>query len=246
VGSIGEIVMPQQAVQQGHAAIQGGRASSKSRASSRSSVIGVSVAGALLTAAAIAGVVMMTGSGSAPVTTQVAAVSAPQTPAVAPAMVTAPVAPAQVAAPITNVAPTLAPVAAPMPAPAVSVTTQPLARFAEPAPAPALNVPGQCRIGQLQQLSINLSATKRKEIGNVIRVHSGSYVSPPIVLTPSAQTVTFPAPPGSTDSARIIIEQSNTTGSTFDDEANGITVQFGSTIDAHRDIVVLRWATPRC
>jgi hypothetical protein len=237
VGSDRLIVIPGQAAQeQGPAAIQSGSRPSAgpriplSRASS-STVIGVSVVGALLTAAAIAGVLMM-GSASAPVATQVAAISAPsavaQTSAVAPAMVPAPVGPALAAvAPPTDVAPALAPVA-------------------DPAPAPPLNTPGQCKIGQLQQLAIYLYASERKEIGNVIHIHSGSYVSPPIVLTRSGQIVTFPAPPGSSDSARIIVEQSNTGGSTFDDEADGITAEFESTIDPHRDYVVLRWTTPRC
>ncbi len=195
--------MPQQAAQQGHAGTQ----PSKGRASSKLSIIGIGVAGALLTAAAIGGVVMMSGPASAP--TQVAAVSAPA--AVAPA------------------------------------PTQSFAGLPGPAQtAPPLNAPGQCQIGQTQQLSINLSATKSSEVGNVIRVHSGSYVSPPIVLTRTAQTVTFPAPPGATNSARIMIEQSAIGGSTFDGEANGISVVFDSNIDAHRDFVLLRWSTPRC
>jgi hypothetical protein len=242
----GEIVMPEQAAQQGRAAIQGGSRPSagpripESHASSRWKVIGFGVAGALPMVAAIAGVVMMTGPTSPP------SAVAP-TSAVAPAIVPAPFEPAQATdALATNLAPPHSPVV-PTPAPAVSDTTQSFARFAEPAPAPASNdVPGQCKIGQLQQLALNLSATQRKEIGNVIRIHSGSYVSPPIVLTPSIQTVTFPAPPGSTDSARIIMEQSNTNGGTFDAEANGITVEFEGSIDPHHDSVLLRWTTPRC
>jgi hypothetical protein len=216
--------VPEQATKQGHAAIQGGSRPSagpipRSRASSRSTIIGISVAGALLTAAAIAGVSMMTGSASAPVTTQVATVSAPsavaQTSAVAPALIPAPA-----------VAPAFSPVAPPM-------------------PAPPLNAPGQCRVGQLQQLALGLNATTKGELGNVLRIHSGSYVSPPIVLTKYIQTVTFPAPPGSTDSALIMIEQSKTTGSKFYD-TDGITAEFNSTIDDHRDYVTLRWDAPRC
>lgn len=240
--------MPEQAAQQGHAAIQGGTGPgiAKSRASSKMTMIGVGVVGALLTAAAIGGVVMMSGSASTPVATQVAAVSAPAV--VAPAPVAAPayvapvttpayVPPITAAAPVTTVAP---PVTAPPPA-------QSFAGLPGPAQtAPALNAPGQCQIGQQQLLSINLSATKKSEVGNVIRVHSGAYVSPPIVLTRVAQTVTFPAPPGAQNSARIMIEQSTVGGSTFDDEANGITVVFDSNIDAHRDFVLLRWSTPRC
>jgi hypothetical protein len=148
----------------------------------------------------------------------------------APPTVPAPVGPAQAVAPATNIAPALSPVAPPMPA----------------QPAPPLKAPGQCEIGQVQQLALNLSATERSEVGNVIRIHSGSYVSPPTVLTQSSQTVTFPAPPGSTDSARIIIEQKNTGGSTFDDDANGITTEVERRIDPHRDLLLLRWTTPRC
>ena len=215
--------MPEQAAQQGQAEIQGGSRPSagpriaESRASSRSTVVGV--AGALLMAAAIAGAVMMTGPASTPS-------AVVPTSAVAPATVPAPFEPAQVAALATNVAPALSPVV--------------------PTPAPQLNAPDQCKIGQGQQLAINLSATERSEIGNVIRIHSGSYVSPPIVLTPSTQTVTFPAPPGSTNSARIIIEQKTVGGSTFDDQANGITVELETRIDSHRDSLLLRWTTPRC
>lgn len=237
--------MPQQAAQQGHAGTQPSQAAATGRASSKLSIIGIGVAGALLTAAAIGGVVMMSGPASAP--TQVAAVSAPAAVAPAPVVVPAP-APAYVApvaAPAT-VAP--APVVAPAPAPVTApAPAQSFAGLPGPAQtAPPLNAPGQCQIGQTQQLSINLSATKRSEVGNVIRVHSGTYVSPPIVLTQAAQTVTFPAPPGATNSARIMIEQSTIGGSTFDDEANGISVIFDSNIDAHRDFVLLRWSTPRC
>jgi hypothetical protein len=92
--------MPEQAALQGRAAFQGGsRASAgprvpEGRTSSRSTAVGV--AGALLMAAAIAGVVMMTGPGSAP----------------------SAVAPTSAVALATNVAPALSPVAAPTPAPA--------------------------------------------------------------------------------------------------------------------------------
>ena len=238
--------MPEQAAQQGQAAFQGGSRPSagprisEGRASSRSAIIGIAFAGVLLTVAAIAGVVMMTRSASPP------SAAAP-TSAIATATV-APVQPAQPTSLATNFAPAIPPVTvtAPAPAPAISNPTQSLARLAAPAPAPPLDVPGQCKIGQVQQLAINLSATQRKEIGNVLSIHSGSYVSPPIVLTKSVQTVTFPAPPGSTDSARIIIEQKTVGGSTFEDEANGITVEFESAIDPHRASLLLRWTTPRC
>jgi hypothetical protein len=239
--------MPQQAAQQGRAAIQGARSTAGSRspegrASSRSAILGV--AGALLTAAAIA-CVLMTGSPSPP------SANAP-TSAVARATVSAALEPAQAAAPATDVAPALSPVAAPPPFAAPTPVAAPIPappsfpRFAEAAPAPPLNAPGQCEIGQVQQLALNLSATERSEVGNVVRIHSGSYVSPPIVLTRSVQTVTFPAPPGSRNSARVIIEQQNIGGSTFDDDANGITTEVERNIDAHRDLLLLRWTTQRC
>jgi hypothetical protein len=234
--------MPQQAAQQGHAAAQGGirsttgSRSSEGRTSSRSTILGV--AGAMLTAAAIASV-LMTGSASPP------SANAP-TSAVAPATVSAALEPAQSAAPATDVAPAFSPVAAPAPVTAPIPAAPSFPQFAEPAPAPPLNAPGQCEIGQMQQLALNLSATERSEVGNVIRIHSGSYVSPPIVLTRSSQTVTFPAPPGSRNSARIIIEQQYTGGSTFDDDANGITTEVERRIDAHRDLLLLRWTTQRC
>jgi hypothetical protein len=126
MGGIGEMAMPDQAAQQGQAALQGGSRPSagpripERRTSSRSTVIGV--AGALLTAAAIAGVVMMTG--PAPPPSAVA-----PTPAVAPATVPAPFEPAKVTALAPNVAPVLSPVAAPTPAPA-------------PAKEPAATSPG--------------------------------------------------------------------------------------------------------
>jgi hypothetical protein len=241
VGRIREIVMPQQAAQQGQAAIQGGSRPSagpripEGRASSRSKVIGVGVAGALLTAAAIAGVVMMMGSASPP------SAVAP-TFAVAPATVSTPFEPAQATALATSVATALSPVAAPPPAPAISDIAQSLARFV----APSLNAPDQCEIGQRQQLSMTLFSSRRS--GNVIRIHSGSYVSPPIVLTRFSQTVTFPVPPGSRGWTRIIIEQSKANGgSTYaDDEDNGITIEHEGRIDPYRDVDLLRWTTPRC
>jgi hypothetical protein len=223
--------MPEHAAPQGRAATEGGNRPSARpipdrRASSKSTVIGVGVVGAVLTAAMIAGTVLMTGSP----TTQVAMVSVPSAaapPSVVPVRPPAPV----TVAPAPDFVPLRPPVAAP-----------PLA-LAIPAPAP--NVPGQCRIGQLQQLTLGLSATLKKEFGNVIRIHSGSYVSEPIVLTKYIQTVTFPAPPGSTNSALIIVEQSKNTGSTFHD-TDGIAAEFNSTIDDHRDYLTLHWNTPRC
>jgi hypothetical protein len=202
-------------------------------------MLGVGVVGTMLTVAAIAaGVMMMTGSGSAPVTTQVAALSAPpaipQTSTIAPAMVPAPVAPPQA------IAPPIAP-------PPLPLATPPLAQPAPPLQtAPPLRDPGQCAVGQLQQVAMDVSATKRMEVGNVIRIFSGSYVSPPIVVTRSVQTVTFPAPPGSNGSAQIIVEQKTTGGWTFEEEANGITTEVERQLDAHHDLIVLRWSTPRC
>lgn len=239
--------MPQQAAQQGHAVIQGGSRPSagpripEGRASSSSKVLGVGVAGALITAAAIAGVVMMMGSASPP------SAVAP-TSAVALATVPAPIEPAQATALATNVAPALSPVAAPTPAPAISDIAQSFARFVAPAPAPPLNAPDQCEIGQRQQLSMTLFASRRSDIGNVIRIHSGPYVSPPIVLTRYSQTVTFPVPPGSRGWTRIIVEQSKANGgSTYaDDEDNGITIEHEGRIDPYRDVDLLRWTTPRC
>jgi hypothetical protein len=210
--------MPERAAGQGHAA---GLGVPKGRASSKSTIIGV---GLLLTVVAIGGVMVMAGQESSPVATQVAVISAPS--AVAPTTAVAPVAPAQPVAPAVNIAP---------------VAAQPPAE-----PAPPLNVPGQCQVGQLQQLALNLYATERREVGNVLRIHSGSYVSPPIVLTRSVQTVMFPAPPGSVDSARIIIEQQTTGGSTFDEDANGITTEHERIVDPYRDVMLLRWKTPRC
>lgn len=249
--------MPEQAAQQGHAAIPGGSrpaagtAIPNGRASSKSSSIGVGVAGLLLTAAAIAGVVMMTGSGSTPVTTQASAVSAPYAVAQTSAIAPAPVAPpAQVIAPATNFAPALPPVAGPAqaPAPSISDLAQLFSGFAKPAPAPASTVPGQCQVGQMQQLSITLFADRRADIGNVIRIHSGSYVSPPISLTRDGQTLTFPAPPGSTNSARIIVEQSRANGgSAYDGSAdNGLTIDHLGRINPYQDIDLIRWSTPRC
>jgi hypothetical protein len=223
----GEIVMPEQAAQQGQSAAQGGARPPggpgipKGRASSKSTIIGIGVVGTLLTAAAIAGAIMMLGSASSPVATQVAAVSAPaivaQAPAVAPVYVPAPVQPVPTVAPVPDVA-----------------------------PAPDLNAPGQCQVGQRQQLAITLYATQPNELGNVLRVHSGSYVSPPIVLTRTQQIVRFPAPPGATNSARIILEKSNSNlGSTFDD-VDGVTSEYAGEIDSLHYSVQLRWTTPRC
>ena len=240
--------MPDQAVQQGHAALQGGgRASAganipKGRASSRSSVIGVSIAGALLTAAAIAGVIMMTGSGSAPVTTQVAAVSAPQTAAVAPAMVPAAVAPVQAVAPATNFAPALPPVADPA---TTGNIAQSIASVLGPTQTPKPSASDQCRLGQPTQLALNVYASNSEEDGNRVRFIVGSYVSPVFTITRSPQIVTFPAPAGSRGSAQMFTEQRSAKGFTLDG-INGLENEFVSTSkDLLRSVVNLHW-TPRC
>jgi hypothetical protein len=239
--------MPDQAVQQGHAAPQGGgRASAganipKGRASSRSNVIGVSIAGALLTAAAIAGVIMMTGSGSAPVTTQIAAVSAPQTAAVAPAMVPA-AAPVQVVAPATNFAPALPPVADPA---TTGNIAQSIASVLGPTQTPKPSASDQCRLGQPTQLALNVYASNSEEDGNRVRFIVGSYVSPVFTITRSPQIVTFPAPAGSRGSAQMVVEQQKAWGATWDG-IDGLDLEFGPTSQDHlRTVVNLHW-TPHC
>jgi hypothetical protein len=244
--------MPGQAAQQGHPAIQGGSrppagpSIQESRASSRS-VIGVGVAGALLTAAAIVGVVMMTGSASAPVTTRVAGVSTPsavvQPSAIAPAMVPAPVGPAQAIAPATNFAPALPPVAAPA---TVGNIAQSFASVLGPAQAPQPSVSDQCQVEQPQQLAVQIYASNRGEVGNIVRFSVGSYVSPPIVVTRSPQIVTFPAPAGSRGSAQMMTEQRYPQGFTLDG-IDGTDSEFGpASADHMRAVVNLRWTTPRC
>ena len=64
-----------------------------------------------------------------------------------------------------------------------------------PAPAPALSAPTQCQIAP-QMLTVRVYAEKRSQIGNKIRIRSGSYVSPWIEETRDVKTLTFPAPPG--------------------------------------------------
>ncbi len=221
---------------QGQAAVQGShRPSAGPRAPERrgSSKLVIGVAGALLTAAAISGAVMMMDSNTAPVT---APTVIAQTSTVAPA-ITAPAPVVTTQAVIPNFAP---PVTAPPPAPQLTFAPPP-----QPAPAPALNLPRQCELGQLQQLTMDVSATKRMEVGNVIVIHSGSYVSPPILITRSIQRVTFPAPPGSNGYARIFVEQKTTGGWTFQEEANGVAPDVERQVDSHHDIIALRW-TPSC
>lgn len=225
--------MSQQAAQQATSR-SAAYAPAQRRGSSKLPMIGVGIAGALLTAAAIGSVALMSGSTSAPVGTQVAAVSAPA--AIAPAPVAAPDYVAPVAAPVAP-APVIAPVAAPAPVQAFAGLVP------TPQTAPALNVPDQCQVGQRQLLSIDLSATKKGQYGNVLRVYAGSYVSPPIVLTRNAQTVTFPAPSGSNGVAHIIIEQKTTGGWTFEESSNGVTMETEYFPDDHHDAMLLRWPT---
>jgi hypothetical protein len=240
--------MPEQAAQQGHAALQGGGRPvagpniPKGRPSSRSNVIGVSVAGALLTAVAIAGVVMMTGSGSAPVTTQVAAVSAPQMPAVAPAMVPASIAPAQAIAPITNFVPALPPVADPA---TTGNIAQSFASVLGPAQTPQPSASDQCGLRQSTQLALNVYASNSEEDGNRVRFIVGSYVSPVFTITRSPQIVTFPVPAGSRGSAQMVVEQQKARGATWDG-IDGLDLEFGPTsLDHLRTVVNLHWM-PRC
>jgi hypothetical protein len=228
-----------QTAQQGHAAIQSNNGASagprlpQNRGSSRSMIIGA--AGVLITAAAIAGVVTITGSGSDPVNTQVATVSFP-------AVVAQPSAP--VVAPV-PVAPPSA-VTAPAPAPSVTDIVQSFARLAPPAPAaaPALNDPRQCQIGQSPQLALNIHAGERSQIGNRIRIRSGSYVSPWIVVTPNMQTVTFPAPPGA-GWGRIFSEQTKTIGGDIDEGEGVDSLEKEREIGAYGDSWIVRW-TPHC
>jgi hypothetical protein len=203
-------------------------ASRPSGASSRSTIIGVGIVGALLTALAVGGVIMATG----PAPTPVASAAAPVA-AVAPASVTAP-------------ATVPAPVAAPAQAPAAAGDiAQTLARVLGPAQTSQPSASDQCEVGQPQQLAVELSASNSREVGNVVRFSVGSYVSPPIVVTRSPQVVTFPAPPGSRGSAQMATEQRYSRGFTLDG-IDGLDSEFGWTSgDLLRSVVNLHW-TPRC
>jgi hypothetical protein len=223
--------MPSQAAQLSHQAIHSGSVAGssfqQSRASSRSAVIGV--AGALATAAAIAGFVMMAGSAPAPVGAQVASVASEPASTVAPAYIPAP-APAQTIAPATNFAPpNFAPALAPIAPPQ---TQQPSAS-------------DQCRLGQPDQLALQISASSAEENGNRVRFIVGSYVSPVFTITRSPQTVTFPVPAGSRGAAQMVVEQQIAKGSTWDG-IDGLDIEFGPTSRDHlRSVVNLHW-TPHC
>jgi hypothetical protein len=224
--------------QRGYVAAQTGNQSSalaqtpkpprSSSASSSSKPLIIGFAGVLLTAAAIGGFVMTQSASPSPAAPQISTIASVATAPVA-------VAPSYVAP--TYVAPTIAPVVTPAAAPpAVAFAPAPLAN-----PAPASS---QCQVRQTQTLSLNISATLKGEAGNVVRIQSGSYVSPPIVVSPNGQIVTVPVPSGSSF-VTIIGEQRRTTGSTIDamDGAELIKV---TRIDDHHDAFVYRLPTPRC
>lgn len=199
-------------------------ASQSSRASSRSTIIGIGIVGAVLTALTVGGVIMATGPAPAPV----APVAAPVA-AVAPAPV---MAPAPVAAPIVAAPAPLAAPAAPAPALALG-----------PVQTPQPSASDQCELGQ--QLAVELSASNSREVGNVVRFTVGSYVSPPITVTRTPQVVTFPAPPGAKGSAQMVTEQRYNHGFTLDG-VNGLDSEFGATSkDLLRSVVNLHWI-PRC
>lgn len=201
-------------------------ASQSSGSSSRSTIIGVGIVGALLTALAVGGVIMATGPAPTPVASAAARVAA--------------VAPASVIAPAT----VPAPVAAQAPATAGDIA-QTLARVLGPAQTSQPSASDQCEVGQPHQLAVELSASNSREVGNVVRFSVGSYVSPPIVVTRSPQVVTFPAPPGSRGSAQMVTEQRNPRGFTLDG-INGLESEFTATSgDLLRSVVNLHW-TPRC
>jgi len=237
-GQVGEDVMSGVAAPEGQRTTQDiGRSSAKpiaasqpSGSSSRSTIIGVGIVGALLTALAVGGVIMATG----PAPTPVASAAAPVA-AVAPASVTAP---ATVPAPVAAPAPAQAPAAA-------GDIAQTLARVLGPAQTSQPSASDQCEVGQPQQLAVELSASNSREVGNVVRFSVGSYVSPPIVVTRSPQVVTFPAPPGSRGSAQMATEQRYSRGFTLDG-IDGLDSEFGWTSgDLLRSVVNLHW-TPRC
>lgn len=225
--------MSGQAAQQSFASVQisGDRAAgssvSQARASSRSIVVGV--AGALATAATIAGFIMMSGSASVPANTLVASISSEQISTVAPAYVPAP---AQLVAPAANFAAAPAPVAAPF-------------AGASPVQTPQPGASDQCRIGQPEQLALQMSASNSKEVGNKVRFIVGSYVSPVFIITRSPQVVTFPVPAGSQGSAQMVVEQQNAWGATWDG-VDGLDLVFGQASPDHlRSVVNLHW-TPHC
>jgi hypothetical protein len=189
----------------------------------------IGFAGVVLTAAAIGGFVMTQSASPPPATPPVSATTS---------TVTAPA-----AAISTYIAPTVAAptFAAPTAAPAIVTQAAPAAS-AGPAPTP-LNIPDQCRVGQTRTLSLKIYASLKGEAGNVIRIHSGSYVSAPVLVTEGGQIVTVPVSPGS-GSVTIVAEQ-RYGGATIDavDGAEAINVTH---IDDHNNSFSYRLPTPPC
>jgi hypothetical protein len=239
--------------QQGYAAKNSGGSAAGSaiisnrRAPSKSKILGIGVVGTLFTAAAIAGVVMMPGSPSTPVNTQVAAVSAPAAAvAQAPATATTPVTPAYAPAPLVAPAPPSAPN---VPVELDKMLSGFLARQnPNPAAVTEPTASDQCAVagGQRQELAVAVYAKNANEIGQLVRIHAGSYVSSPVSLTRAAQIVRFPTPPGSPmGSARILLETATLAGSTFAD-VEGITGEIERRINGRWTSIVLHWPMPRC
>jgi hypothetical protein len=199
-------------------------------ASSSSKPLIIGFAGVLLTAAAIGGFVMTQSASPPPAAPQISAMAS---------VATAPVAAAPIYTAPTYVAPTIAPVVTPAAPPAVAFAPPPVAN---PAPAP-LSAPDQCRVGQMRTLSLNISATLKGEAGNVVRIRSDSFVSPPILVTLNGQIVTVPVSPGSS-SVTIMGEQRQ--GGWTITPLDGAELINENHIDDHRDSFSYRLPTPRC
>jgi hypothetical protein len=193
--------------------------------SSKPLIIGF--AGVLLTAAALGGFVMTQSASPPPVAPPVSAMTS---------VVTAPVVAAPTYAAPTYVAPTIAPIVTPAAPPAVAFAPAPLAN-------PQQATPDQCRVGQTQTLSLNISATLKGEAGNVVRIRSGSFVSPPILVTRNGQIVTVPVSPGSS-SVTVMGEQRQ--GGWTITPMDGAELINENHIDDHRDAFSYRLPTPRC
>jgi hypothetical protein len=198
--------------------------SSSASSSSKSLIIGF--AGVLVTAAAIGGFVMTQSASPPPAAPQISAMAS---------VATAPVAAPTYAAP-TYVAPTIAPIVTPAAPPAVAFAPAPLAN-------PQQATPDQCRVGQAQILSLNISATLKGEAGNVVRIRSGSFVSPPILVTRNGQIATIPVSPGSS-SVTVMGEQRQ--GGWTITPLDGAELINENHIDDHRDAFSYRLPTPRC
>lgn len=199
--------------------------STPSSPSSKSLIIGF--AGVLLTAAAIGGFAMTQSASPPSVASPISAMTS---------VVTAPVAAAPTYAAPTYVAPTIAPIVAPAAPPAVAFAPAPLAN-------PQQATPDQCRVGQTQTLSLNISATLKGEAGNVVLIRSGSFVSPPILVTRNGQIVTVPVSPGSS-SVTVMGEQRH--GGWTITPMDGAELINENHIDDHRDAFSYRLPTPRC